>query len=115
MNLAMDSGRDRALVAPFSKRVEKEGKKGGVVMAEEKIGMVIKYFAKIGVAAIQMEGSLSVGDTIHIQGHTTDFTQDVDSMQIENQSVERAGPGADVGIKVQDRVREHDVVYKITD
>jgi len=102
-------------VAPFSKRVEKEGKKGGVVMAEEKIGMVIKYFAKIGVAAIQMEGSLSVGDTIHIQGHTTDFTQDVDSMQIENQSVERAGPGADVGIKVQDRVREHDVVYKITD
>ena len=84
-------------------------------MAEEKVGTVIKYFSKISVAAIQMEGSVSVGDTIHIQGHTTDFTQEVDSMQIENESVERAGPGADVGIKVQDRVREHDTVYKVTD
>jgi putative protease len=84
-------------------------------MAEEKVGTVIKYFSKISVAAIQMEGSLSVGDTIHIQGHTTDFTQEVDSLQIENESVERAGPGADVGIKVQDRVREHDTVYKVTD
>lgn len=84
-------------------------------MAEEKVGTVIKYFSKIGVAAIRMEGTLSVGDTIHIQGHTTDFSQTVDSMQIENQDVERAGPGADVGIKVQDRVREHDVVYKVTD
>jgi putative protease len=84
-------------------------------MAEEKVGTIIKYFSNIGVAAIQMDGSLSVGDTIHIQGHTTDFKQEVDSMQIENQSVERAGPGADVGIKVQDRVREHDVIYKVTD
>ena len=50
----MDSGRDRALVAPFSNRVGKEGKKGGVVMAEERVGMVIKYFAKIGVAALQI-------------------------------------------------------------
>jgi len=84
-------------------------------MAEEKVGTVIKYFSKISVAAIQLEGSLSVGDTIHIQGHTTDFTQKVDSMQIENQNVENAGPGADVGIKAQDRVREHDTVYKVTD
>jgi putative protease len=84
-------------------------------MAEEKVGTITKYFSNIGVAAIQMDGSLSVGDTIHIQGHTTDFKQEVDSMQIENQSVERAGPGADVGIKVQDRVREHDVIYKVTD
>jgi len=84
-------------------------------MAEEKIATVIKYFSKIGVAAVRMEGSLSLGDSIHIQGHTTDFTQTVESMQIENENVERAGPGADVGIKVQDRVREHDTVYKVTD
>ena len=84
-------------------------------MAEEKVGSVIKYFAKIGVAAIRLEGSLAVGDTIHIQGHTTDFAQEVGSMQIENQNVPNAGPGADVGIKVQDRVREHDTVYKVTD
>jgi len=67
------------------------------------------------VAAIKMEGTLNVGDTIHIQGHTTDFTQQVDSMQIENQSVDSAGPGADVGIMVEDRVRENDTVYKVTD
>lgn len=84
-------------------------------MPEEKIGTVIKFFSKIGVAAIQLEGTLNVGDTIHIQGHTTDFTQGVDSMQIENESVDTAGPGADVGIKVQDRVRDHDTVYKVTD
>ena len=84
-------------------------------MAEEKVGMVIKYFSKIGVAAIQLEGSLGVGDTIHIQGHTTDFSQTVESMQIENRTVETAGPGADIGIKVQDRVREHDTIYKVTD
>jgi putative protease len=84
-------------------------------MSEERIGKVMRYFAKIGVAAIRMEAILSVGETIHIQGHTTDFTQQVDSIQIENQGVEKAGPGADVGIKVDDRVREHDIVYKVTD
>jgi len=84
-------------------------------MAEEKVGTVIKYFSKINVAAIRLDGSLGVGDTIHIQGHTTDYTQEVGSMQIENRNVESAGPGADIGIKVQDRVREHDTVYKVTD
>ncbi len=56
---------------------------------------------------------MQVGDTIHIKGHTTDLTQKVGSMQIENQNVEEAGPGADIGIKVEDRVRENDVVYKV--
>ena len=84
-------------------------------MEEEKIGKVTKYFSKISVAAIRLEGSLAVGNKIHIQGHTTDFIQKVESMQIENENVENAGPGADVGIKAQDRVREHDTVYKVTD
>ena len=84
-------------------------------MPEVKVGSVIKYFSKIGVAAIRLEGSLAKGDTVHIQGHTTDFTQEVGSMQIENQNVENARPGADVGIEVKDRVREHDTVYKVTD
>ena len=83
-------------------------------MPEEKVGTIIKFFSKISVAAIKLDGTLNVGDTIHIQGHTTDFTQDVESMQIENENVDSAGPGADVGIKVQDRVREHDTVYKVT-
>ena len=83
-------------------------------MEEKKIGEVIKFFGKIGVAAIRLsEGSLKVGDTIHIVGHTSDSTQSIDSMQIENKNVQEAGIGADIGIKVKDRVREHDVVYKV--
>jgi len=82
-------------------------------MDEKKIGEIIKYFGKIGVAAIRLgEGSLKVGDTIHVVGHTTDLTQTIESMQVENASVQEAGPGADVGIKVTGRVREHDTVYK---
>lgn len=82
-------------------------------MAETRVGTVVKYFSKIGVAAIRLEANLQVGDAIHIQGHTTDFTQDVDSMEVENQSVQKAGPGDDIGIKVIDRVREHDTVYRV--
>jgi putative protease len=84
-------------------------------MPEEEVGKVSDYFAKIGVAAIELTGSLSVGDTIHIKGHTTDFEQKVDSIQIEHQSVEKANPGDSIGIKVKDRVRGHDVVYKVTE
>lgn len=85
-------------------------------MEEKKVGEVIKYFGKIGVAAIRLtEGSLKVGDKIHIVGHTSDTTQTVDSMQIENKNVQEAGPGADIGIKVKDRVREHDVVNKVVE
>jgi translation elongation factor EF-Tu-like GTPase len=85
-------------------------------MEEKKVGEIIKFFGKIGVAAIRLsEGSLKVGDKIHIVGHTTDITQTVDSMQIENQNVQEAGPGADIGIKVEGRAREHDVVYKVVE
>jgi len=83
-------------------------------MEEKKVGEVIKFFAKINVAAIRLsEGSLKVGDTIHIVGHTTDVTETVESMQIENKNVQEAGPGADIGIKVKGRVRESDIVHKV--
>jgi translation elongation factor EF-Tu-like GTPase len=83
-------------------------------MEEKKVGEVIKFFGKISVAAIRLsEGSLKVGDTIHVVGHTTDLTETVDSMQIENKNVQEAGPGADIGIKVKERVREHDTVFKV--
>ena len=85
-------------------------------MEEKQIGVVIKYFTKIGVAAIRLsEGSLKVGDKIHIVGHTTDVSETVDSMQVENKNVQEVGPGADVGIKVKDRVREHDIIYKVVE
>jgi len=83
-------------------------------MEEKKVGEVIKFFGKISVAAIRLsEGSLKVGDTIHIVGHTTDLTATVESMQIENNNVQEAGPGADIGIKMKGKVRENDVVYKM--
>jgi putative protease len=84
-------------------------------MAEQKIGIVTHYFGKLGVAAIDItDGELHVGDTIHITGHTSDFTQTVDSMQAEHDSVEVAKPGDSVGIRVGEHAREHDEVYKVT-
>lgn len=79
---------------------------------KEEVGMVFKFFAKPCVAAINITaGELKVGDTIQIKGETTDFTQQVDSMEIDNAKVESASAGQGVGIKVADRVRPHDKVY----
>jgi len=83
-------------------------------MVEEKIGVVEHFFTNVSVAAIKItEGELKVGDTIHIVGAHTDFTQKIESKQINRVPVESVKPGDDVGIKVKDRVREHDIVYKI--
>lgn len=83
-------------------------------MPDEKVGVVNDYFARIGVAGVDLVGSLRVGDTVRFRGHTTDFEQVVESMQIEHQQVVEAGPGDSVGIKVIDRVRPGDVVYRVT-
>lgn len=81
---------------------------------EEKVGTVTGYYAKIGVAAIHLtDGELLVGDQIRIRGHTTDFTQTVDSIQIEHQSVQQAARGSQVGLKVRERVRPHDEVLRV--
>ena len=84
-------------------------------MAEERIGSITHYFGRIGVAVIAVEsGSLKVGDTIHVKGHTSDFTQPVKSMQVEHDSVEAAGAGQQVGLKVKEHARVHDEVFKVT-
>lgn len=84
-------------------------------MAEVLIGKVTDYFAKIGVAALIIEnGELNLGDTIHFVGHTTDFEQKVASMQTEHQAVDSTKSGDGIGIKVKDRVRHGDKVYKVT-
>jgi putative protease len=84
-------------------------------LPEKQIGRVSHYFDRINVAALALtEEGLSVGDVIHIKGHTTDFTQRIDSMQIEHQVVPRAEVGQDVAIKVVQPVREHDLIYKVT-
>jgi len=81
-------------------------------MDKKPIGKVSGYFTKVEVAAIELEGSLKVGDSIHIKGHTTDIKQKVDSMQIDRKDVKEAKKGDSVGIKVVDRVRPGDKVYK---
>ena len=83
-------------------------------MVEEKIGVVEHFFTNVSVAAIKINnGELKIGDTIHVVGAHTDFTQKIDSMEIDRNPVEIVKKGDDVGIKVKDRVREHDTVYKI--
>ena len=80
---------------------------------EKEVGEVFSYFTKIGVAAIKLSAALKKGDTIHIKGHTTDFKQKLSSMQIEKEVVTSAKKGADLGIKVKDRVRPGDKIYKV--
>ena len=76
--------------------------------------MVEHFFGKIGVAAIKLtDDSLHIGDTIRIKGHTTNLEMKIESMQIEHESVEKADCGASVGVKTPERVREHDIVYKV--
>jgi translation elongation factor EF-1alpha len=85
-------------------------------MTEQKVGEVVKFFSKIGVAAIKVtEGTIRVGDRVKFKGNSTDFEDQIQSMQIDNQPVEKAEAGQMIGIKVKDRVREQDVVFKIDD
>jgi translation initiation factor IF-2 len=85
-------------------------------MAEVELGKVTHYFSKIGVAAIEItQDTLTVGDTIHVKGHTSDFKQTIDSMQIDGQSVAEATVGQSVGIRVAEHAREHDMVYKVVE
>lgn len=86
-------------------------------MSEEevvKIGRVTHFFSKISVAVIELTTPLSIGDTIVFKGPNTDFEQVVDSMQIEHENVEKAEAGQSIGLKVTQRVRETDSVYKKT-
>jgi translation elongation factor EF-1alpha len=82
-------------------------------MSEKRVAKVTHYWAKIGVAAIKLYDTLEAGDTIHISGSTTDFEQTVDSMEIEHEAVEMAKKGQEVGLKVKERVRKGDRVYKV--
>jgi putative protease len=76
------------------------------------VGRITHFFSKISVAVIELKAALNVGDTIVVKGPTTDFEQVVDSMQIEHENVQRAEAGQSIGLKVAQRVRETDLVYK---
>jgi translation initiation factor IF-2 len=82
-------------------------------MAEQEIGVINEFFARINVAGVTLSDTMRVGDTVHIKGHTTDLEQSIDSMQIEHEQVQEAKSGQAVGIRVKDRVRHGDKVYKV--
>lgn len=84
-------------------------------MAEEEIGHITHYFPKIHVAVIEVTaGSIKVGETIRIKGHTSDVTQTVDSLQQEHLQVPEIGKGGSAGLKVKEHVREGDKVFRVT-
>jgi hypothetical protein len=85
-------------------------------MPETKVGVVVHYFAKVGVAMIQAtDGPISVGDKIHIKGHTTDHTQVIESLQFERKPVPSIGIGQEAGVKVGCHAHERDEIFKVTD
>ena len=84
-------------------------------MQEKEIGKITHYFGKIGVGIIELTDSLKVGDTIHVKGHSDDFTQTIESMQIEHDKVAEAKAGDAIGVKVANKVHEGDKVFKIID
>ena len=84
-------------------------------MAEDKIGEVMKFFSKPSVAAVKITaGELLVGDTVRFNGHTTDFEDTIQSMEIDNKQIEKATAGDYIGVKVSDRVRPGDEVFKVS-
>ncbi len=85
-------------------------------MKEQEIGYVSKFFGQISIAAIEITaGKLSIGDTIHIKGYTTDLEVEVNSMQIEHEAIESAKKGDSIGVKITDKARRKDKVFKLSD
>lgn len=83
---------------------------------EEEIGRITHFFSKINVGVLELtKGKLKISDTIHVKGHTTDFYQKVESIQVEHSPVDSAELGMQVGLKMESPVREHDIVFKVTE
>ncbi len=81
----------------------------------EKVGEVAHYFTRISVAVVDVTAPIKIGDRIAIKGMTTNFEQTVESMQIEMEDIKEAKPGDDIGLKVMDRVRKGDIVYRLAE
>jgi len=85
-------------------------------MAEEQVGVIVKFFAKPSVAALEVtRGTIQKGDLLRYKGHTTDFTEEIASMEVDNQPVAEVKTGDLVGVKVKEKVREGDKVYKVSE
>jgi translation elongation factor EF-1alpha len=81
-------------------------------VSEEPIGKITHYFPNIGVATAMLSGELKVGDKVRVKGHTTDFTELIESLEIEHQKVDRAGPGDDVAFKASEKARPGDQLLR---
>lgn len=81
--------------------------------SKKQVGTITHFYNEINVGVISLTDTLKIGDTISIEGETTNFKQKIDSMQINRKPIETANKGQEIGLKVKDRVREHDIVYKI--
>ena len=107
----------KKIIKKVSKKVKKPAKKQVKKKASKKeanlIGKVSHYFPHVQAAVIKLKAPLSVGDSVKIKGHTTDFVQNVVSMQIDRQPIINAKPGQEIGLLVKSRVRQHDVVTKV--
>ncbi|TME82952.1 MAG: translation elongation factor-like protein [Chloroflexi bacterium] len=82
-------------------------------MTEEPVGRITHYFPNIAVAAARLSAELKVGDRVRVKGHTTDFTEAIESLEIEHQKVDRAGPGDDVAFKVSEKARPGDQLLRL--
>ena len=82
-------------------------------MTDEPVGKITHYFPNIAVAAATLSGELKVGDQVRVKGHTTDFTEAVESLEIEHQKVDRAGPGDKVAFKVSEKARPGDQLFRV--
>jgi hypothetical protein len=106
---------------PVSQRAQREAVKrppsrpAQPTAEEQRIGVVTHYYSHLSVAGMQLESgsTLCIGDVIHIHGHTTDFTQKVESLEVNHAPVTEVGPNDDFGLKVVEHAREHDIVYKV--
>jgi putative protease len=81
---------------------------------QDAIGRVTHYFGHLSVAAVSLKEPLAVGEKIHVRGHTTDLVQEVGSMEVEHAAVNQAGPGDDVAVRVDEHVRDHDLIFRET-
>lgn len=85
-------------------------------MPEEQVAVIVKFFSKPSVAALEVtNGTIKKGDILRYKGHTTDFTEEISTMEIDNQVVDEVKVGDLVGVKVKERVRENDKVYKVVE
>ncbi|MFA5840418.1 MAG: hypothetical protein WC890_07220 [Candidatus Margulisiibacteriota bacterium] len=110
----------KKIKAKKGKKATKASKKSKTIkrlkVSKEKVlGKIDHFFDKISVATVELKAPIKVGDIIHIKGHTTDFVQKIDSMQIEHEDVEKASRGEGIGFKVREKVRSGDTVYLAAD